>query len=219
MKSLTISLFLLCVFFLPLSATQIQLEGPFWSNVGYWTDVTSGGFETGLSPWSVITPSRGTMEASTQTDYAGNASVKINALTTFTGPGYGIGQTISVTAGQTYVLSGFLQQGTITTGRIYLDFCDVGWENEVHFAVSSTPKAAWQFAYGTVTIPVGVTSVYLRLVHDLNVIAGQYAYVDEIALTPIASFVAPVPVPEVSSLWCLGLVLGCLVCRKAIAHS
>ena len=109
------------------------------------------------------------------------------------GHGFALLQTISVTPGQRYVLSGLMQASELTSGSLYLDLNDVDWYNgtdlQIHFDIS---RDGWQFFSEAFTVPSTVNSITARIVRDGTNVAGEPFFADEIALTPIDQFAPPV---------------------------
>jgi len=215
-KEPTMKHWMIILFLIGIASLQATvIVGPFSPGTGNWNTVVNGGFESGLATWGNIIPSKGTFDVSNSLSFLGSYSAKCTPAYNFDGPGYGIAETIAVTPGQTYVLSGFFNQGNMTSGAVYLDFNDVYFEVPVYLPISTQIQTQWQFIYETVTIPTNVSSVCLRLVHDGAVRTGQYVYVDEIALTPINQFNPIMIVPEPSSvLLCLVIGLIALILKR-----
>ena len=210
MKSLIL---ITLVFFFSLVANASSLTGPFDPNSGHWNTIDNGGFENGLAGWSLIS-NKGVFNSSTQQAFVGNYSAKCTPTSNYNGAGYAIQKTISVTAGQSYVLSGFFQQGNMTDSGLYLDLNDVYFEAHAQVAYVSNPNNDWTFVWATINVPVNVGTVTIRVVNDGHLVNGQYAYADEVAFTPVSQFVAPTFVPEPSALCLYIITIGMLAIRK-----
>jgi hypothetical protein len=113
--------------------------------------------------------------------------------TVSTGSGYSTDQTITgLTPGATYVLSGYFNTTNLTTGNLYVDMVDVpgnpsaGWGG---ISATNNP-GGWFFAYQTFVANAATSTV--RMVRDgfFNTVTGV-GYIDDVAITPVAKFVAP----------------------------
>jgi len=103
---------------------------------------------------------------------------------------------VPLVPGQNYVLSGFIYTGEAASGAAYLDLNDVSWEVT---ALVPIGVSQWQFVYETFT--AGANTATIRLVRDGNMDWPSRVYFDEVAVTPLGSFipVSAVPVPEPST--------------------
>jgi hypothetical protein len=155
---------------------------------GSWQIIAGGDFETGVLPasWIADGSAVGTFTLVQSPVYAGAWSLRgtPNSIST---AGYSIGPFgIPVTPDNRYVLSGFLLASA--TDTLYLDLHDEPFDPNVAW-VPGVP--GWQFVSAVVTIPSGVTSVRVRVVHDATLDPSRSVYADEVALTPEAEFVPP----------------------------
>jgi hypothetical protein len=178
--------------FLVSAADGATLVGPFVPLTGTWTTVTNGGFEIGLDGWDQLGPSLGTFNSSALAQ-EGSSSAASEPATTFAGPGFGIARVRPVVPGETYVLSAFFNVAELTSHRIHLDLSDVAFEAQPGDGDLLLGESAWQFAWQTFVVPDDVSSVRVRVVRDLDVVFGETAYVDEIAITLATEFQHPEP--------------------------
>ena len=185
------------------SATASILNGPFIQGSGTANLVPNGGFEGGLSSWNQLSFGKGQFLASNQA-YEGNGSAQSSPFFTFSGPGFALQSSpVSVTPGQSYVLSGFVNTANTISGQTYIDLSDTSFDVNLGIGEVVNGLADWQFVYATF-VP-NVSSVQVRLVHDLNVTAGESVLFDNIAITPVNDFSLPVnAVPLPASVWLLG---------------
>jgi hypothetical protein len=183
------------------------LVGPFVPGTGIWDVLANGGFESGgLSFWTPVIPANGTVTATTAARYGGVYGAEFTPAHNFSGPGFGIAHdAVSVVAGETYVLSGFVKAPTVLSAggpQFYLDLNDVVNDPGAR-AMAATP--GWQFVWDewTATFTGNVTP---RVVEDGTVLTTDLGYFDDIALTLKSRFVPPTAVPEPGA-W--GLLGGC----------
>jgi RHS repeat-associated protein len=151
---------------------------------GNWTPITNGGFETGnLNDWSQL--SNGNVwSIENQRTLFGNFSTKANTSRSFNGPGYALIKNINgLVAGQRYVLSAFIYTGEATSGSTYIDLNDIPNDPSPGGA-NGVPE--WQFVWQEFVAPS--SQVTVRLVRDGNVKAGEFVYIDEVAITPASKF-------------------------------
>lgn len=208
MKKLFIILLFSSLFImLPVKATLIT--NAFDPSTGTWTLVQNGDFENGTANWSNGwgVPWHGVLNTTNALSVSGNSSAQLTPTSTFTGAGYAIEQTVSVIAGETYVLSAFFNTMDLPTGNLRIGLYNasgsnlllLGWTN-LQYGFS-----AWQFAYEQF-IPSS-NSVLLRLVHDNDVQLGNSGYIDDVAITRVSNFSAPNSVPEPPTVVLLVLAL------------
>ena len=207
---------LIALFFTPflrsvgqMSTNSYTLSGPFTPGSGNWTPVPGGDFELGPSNLPVNATygpltgdmelfesvgSSGTAQRSALAAYNGSMGVDIKPGA-FNGSGIAVTyyKLISVPAGQSVVLSGFIKRlhPVGSAAKVYLDF----WGVPGSFAVPvSTNTSDWQFVYGVFTpAPGGVGSVNIgaRIGVDGNVTPNDEIYADDLAVTPLSQFVPP----------------------------
>lgn len=120
----------------------------------------------------------------------GSFSARARPVTALSGEGFSLRQSVSVTPGQTYVLSGLAEICDLESGN-FLDLNDVPFENSV---LSTRDRRGPQFIFGTFTVPNGVNSLVVRVVRDGTVLLRDFAYIDQVAITPIDDFVPPTPI-------------------------
>ena len=122
---------------------------------------------------------------------------QVAIVSPFNGPGTGIfwNNVMNVSAGQSYVISGFAKVSPGTTSNVYIDLWDVSGDIYVQFDKSFSD--GWQFAYETFTAPFDMV-IGARAILDFTAGAGDSVIFDNLAVTPFANFVAPsvTPVPE-----------------------
>jgi hypothetical protein len=198
------------VFLLTLTAptrAQTFISAPF-DNLGTQTLVPNGDFESGLTGWSIFN-STVTFTTSNANPLVGANSVRGTITTPFSGPGSALFQTVSgLTPGATYVLSAFFNTSNLTPlADAYVDLGDIVGEPQVGLPGG---VLATQFSFATFIAPGD--SVTVRFVVDATgatVPAGSFATADNIAITPLASFISPnavasaAPEPGTLSLLCL----------------
>ncbi|WP_199332029.1 Calx-beta domain-containing protein [Anabaena lutea] len=172
-------------------------------NIGNWKTVTNGGFETGdLNGWS-NTSGENLWTITSDRSISGNFSAKAITNTAFNGPGYALQRTVTgLIAGEKYVLSGFIYTGGLTSGNTYLDLNDIANDPNVGAGDSSQTSLniqynlfltflngidQWQFVWKEFVAPSNQVTV--RLVRDGEVKAGESAYIDDVAITPISQFI------------------------------
>lgn len=181
---------------------QSPIFDPVLPGSGNWTRVANGGFETLAGPLLVsdqfITPGTwylftsagrtGTATAEAAAARAGQRGIRIQ-------PGNNSGAGIALTLGSVFtlpptphVLSGWIRRSdtTSTNADIYLDL----WGAAGGFRVDTAPRPGWQFVYGTFTPAGGQFGI--RTVMDQVVSSSEVVLVDELAITPLSSFVPPV---------------------------
>ncbi len=198
-------------------ANASVVQGPFVAGSGSWELVPNGNFEVGdISHWvNAETYNRGYFDASSEYSYQGNYSVAVIPSISFNGPGFAVGQNVSVNPDQLYVLSGFFNTAFMTSGYVYLDLTDIKGDINVGIDLEAGLKD-WQFAWGTITIPAGVSTVNIRMVRDGETVANEIAYIDEIALTPLSNFAPPSQVPIPATIWLLGSGLGFIIAQRRL---
>ncbi|MCW9683183.1 hypothetical protein FJR41_020710, partial [Dolichospermum planctonicum UHCC 0167] len=163
-------------------------------NIGKWTTVTNGEFETGdLNGWSHISTNTSWGNLWTITSdrsISGNFSAKAVTNTGFNGNGYALQRTVTgLIAGEKYVLSGFIYTGELTSGSTYLDLDDIANDLDI---VAGYGIDQWQFVWKEFVAPSNQVTV--RLVRDgEEVKAGESAYIDDVAITPISQFIPLLP--------------------------
>lgn len=184
------------------------LRGPFVPGSGTYALVPGGSFENGLPPGTEdIGALLGLIRPSSSLSQVGSWSAVTETPVDFNGAGYALGiAPVSVLPGQQYVLSGFLNASallnTTEMSSIYLDLNDVLneiniglWSVNTGFPFLGEPE--WVFVWGIYVPPSGTTFVRIRLVRDGKCFAGEQGYFDEVALTPIESFIPPVACPDI----------------------
>ena len=188
MKTKTTTLYALMLMNISFAASAGNLTGPFVPGSGLYTVIPDGGFESGSTAGYIEQRTDlGVWRATNDFAYAGNYSLKATVITTGTQIGYATRRTVSVTPGQTYVLSAYFFTMRTSNGP-YMDLNDAPFEPTV-FSYPGVPQ--WQFSWAEFTVPPGVTEIPIRFVHDGIFTAGDVAYVDEVALTPASEFRPP----------------------------
>ena len=140
---------------------------------------------------------RGYYSVSSDRSVFGDFSVKATTNYDFSGYGYGLVRTIDgLTAGQKYVLSGFIYTGESTSGKTYLDLDDIP-EDPYPGAGLLNAVNEWQFVWQEFVAPSN--QVTLRIVRDgENVKAGESVYVDEVAITPLNQFAPAISISNIT---------------------
>ena len=204
---ISLTICLTAVAFTPASNASLII-GPFDSASGSWTLIDNGNFENGLDGWSNST-SPGNFALDSTLFMSSSHSVRSVPNSGFDGPGFALSHSVDITGGETYVLSGFINTRDMATGNLYIDMNDVAFDPNLGSGELSYNTDEWQFLYQSFLPDAGVSSLTVRLVHDSNVPSGESGYFDDIAITPVSSFVAPtvVPEPSISTLMGAGLSL------------
>ncbi len=199
----------------PVSATVIT--GNLIPGSGNQTLITNGGFESGLANWSQLNFGKGSFDTSS-TAFSGTTSAQSVPFNAFTGPGFALqSDAITVTAGATYILSGYINTANNSSSQTYIDLSDASFDIDLGIGEIVNNVTDWQFIYGTF-IP-NTSSVRVRLVQDLNVAQGDTVLFDNIGITLAQDFQvvsngpSPIPVPATPALLSLGL-LGIGFLRK-----
>jgi len=139
-------------------------------------------------------------------------------------PNGGYEQNVTVTAGQTYVLSGYLWNFGDATHHalVNLDLGDIPGEAQLSIAWNTLPNVVnGVFAYESFVAPAG-GQVTVRAFYDAPVggttgwpVQPNVGQWDNIAITPIGTFVAPVPEPATFAMAVIGAAGGaCLILRR-----
>ncbi len=199
------------------SAMGVIIEGPFVEGSGNWDTLVNGDFESGnISQWQDDQFGRGSFGATSALAFDGMFSAGATPFFSFSGAGFALTQFVAVTGGQDYILSAFVNTGSISGGNVRLDLIVngtfIGLDPFANNGVSE-----WQFLSDTFTIPSGINSVTVRLIRDgTGVLVNEIAYFDQIGLTPVGSFTAPtvIPEPSVAVLLGMGIFLAFLFNRR-----
>jgi hypothetical protein len=191
------------------------ITGPFDSDSGFWTLIDNGNFENGLDQWS--NPySRGDFTLDSANYISPDHSTKSLPNVGFNGGGFALRHNVDVVAGETYVLSGFINTTDMQTGRLYIDLNDVSFDVNLGVGELSFATDEWQFLYQSFVPDTDFLTI--RLVHDGNVRFGESGYFDDIAITLASDFSAPsvVAEPSMFALMAVGLVLIMVNGRRTI---
>lgn len=192
---------------------------------GAFSLVPNGGFESGLTGWSDQrgqSQGRGSFSTGGVVAIDGHDMAWSRPNLSFTGPGFTVGTIVSVVPNATYVLSGYLYAGECTNAgySVAIDVYDSAYTTQyaVVKAVSGDPRI--QFVYSEFTVPAFQSQLYVRLLRENQVTAGQRGYYDDVAITPIALFSPPVSsIPEPSSSLALfGISGGAMIHRRRKVH-
>ncbi len=173
------------------SARSGCIVGPFAANTGVYRLLPNGNFERGDEQgWrDQIAERSGVFAASSREAAVGKYSARATPWRDYPAPlGFALRRDIPVQGGQDYVLSGYFHTTSITSGSIYLDVNDTSFDRHVQ------PRRGvdgWQFVLWTLSIPPGVKQLTVRLCRDDGIKSDEYAYIDEVALTPARDFVDP----------------------------
>jgi hypothetical protein len=178
------------------------LRGPFVPGSGQYSIIPGGDFETGdMAGWADSAGGQpGAFTATKAAAFAGGYGAQSTVTTSGVGAGFGAGRLVEVQPGQTYILSAFFITEHVR-GRLYVDLGDVSFEPHMGTSggVGGDPQVAqWQFAYAAFTVPADVLGVRVRLSHDSVFTPGDYGYVDDVAITPVAQFRLPTRLPIAS---------------------
>jgi hypothetical protein len=196
----------LALFLTSVSGEALLAQSPIFDPVlpgsGNWTTVANGNFEAlsgsllvsdqFITPgsWYLFTSAgrSGTATAEASAARSGQRGIRIQ-------PGNNSGAGIALTLGSVFflpstphVLSGWVRRSDTTSANadIYLDL----WGAAGGFRVDTAPQPGWQFVYGVFT-PTG-GQIGIRAVMDQTVASSEVVLVDELAITPLASFAPPV---------------------------
>jgi hypothetical protein len=211
------------------TATADSLLGPFVPGTGQWdTWGTIGSFEPGPGgSWQRYSSRDNTgvavggADVNTDDPIVGAWSAFIVCSNpTFGVPNMGVSgsRTYTIPADSStdeFVLSGFIErrEGTSTTANFGLHVSQTG--NFDHTALSIPGTSTTQFVWTGFTVTPG-SDVVVSWSMDGTCVPGDFAYFDEIALTPLSEFVLPTPVPEPVTTTLAGAVLlsGCALWRS-----
>lgn len=186
--------------FAALSAQEVPCAGepecpyPALPGTGAYLRVTNGGIEEGsgtrATRWTPENSRSAALERSDVDPIFEGFSFSLRG--DFSNPGGpGIAQdhdSIPVTPGETYMLSGFVRNGIVGGGAAYLDLNDVSFERQ---AGSTSGAGVVEFVCAEFTVPDGVNSITVRTVTDGKIEVGSSAQFDEVAVTPIDDFERP----------------------------
>jgi hypothetical protein len=209
---LTATLLAVCVV---LSTRQIAVGNLILNpdpGTGNYSLVTNGDFSTGIDGWTRIeSEPYGTMSWSSSEGFTNFGSITSNPTVPRPGPGFAYHRQLSgLIPNQTYVLSGAFKVDDINAGSLYIDMTDSYDGTDTGFTLSVVPKPiGWFFAYNT--FKPAATSATVRIIRDTygsDLLTG--GFVDNIAVTPLESFVAPIPAVPEPSTYCTALAgLAC----------
>ena len=171
---------------------------------GNYTLVPNGSFEGGITGWS--NPfSKGSWASSSAEACVGNDSAISVPNQNFTGSGFAMQRTVTgLIGGDQYVLSGFFNVEGVANAEVYIDLNDILGEPNLFNSSGHQGESGWFFAHETFTAPG--SSVTVRLVMDLDVLTTDVAFIDEVAITPLAQFQAAQGGNAVSEPAALGLI-------------
>ena len=202
------------------TASAVVVTGDFVPGSGNSNLITNGGFDTSLADWSQLTFGRGQFSYNSESVSGAGGSAQSSPFRSFNGPGFALlSSPVSVTAGQNYVLSGFINTRNMISGQAYIDMSDTSFDInlglEPTFGAVTIGLDTWQFLHADFT--PNVNSLRIRLVQDGLVTAGSSVLFDNIAVTLASEFsepvVSPVPVPAAAWLFMTG-ILGFWGLRK-----
>ena len=195
---------LLAPFLVATAWAQQALQGPFRPGTGSWSVVKDGGFEVapGTLPTRYAYVLDGAWFLMTSLGTSGSASIAPVAAARgnhgvvirpggFSGAGVALtlGSLFQLPAGVPHVLSAWVRRPNPANGaaKMYLDLSDTPGD----IAVPIPAKPGWLFVHGTFT-PTS-SAVGIRAVIDGQVTTLDELHVDELAITPLATFRPPEP--------------------------
>ncbi len=203
------------------TASAVVVTGNFVPGSGNTNLITNGGFDSSLAGWSQLNFGKGQFLYNSESVSGTGGSAQSSPYFGFSGPGFGLqSSAISVTAGQNYILSGFINTRNMISGQAYIDMSDTSFDINLGldptFGAVTIGLDTWQFLYAAFT--PNVNSLRVRLVQDgFPVTAGSSVLFDNIAVTLASEFsepiVSPVPVPAAAWLFMTG-ILGFWGLRK-----
>ena len=199
------------------SAQTGIIEGPFVPESGQYTTVPGGTFEVGdsLAGWGDHN-NVGSLTTVTSPAQRGD---QVGRLSGWSNGNYAVHKSLdnTLTAGQSYVLSGFFR-GDDLGGSVAVDIGNFGgqaWYGVANFSHATTQDTVGKWYFGYVTFTADNPTMRVRLVRNGPTATFASTYFDDIAVTPAADFVAPTPVTERATLLGLGAALWGLRIRRA----
>ena len=213
--SLTL-LVLLSALKLSADAAEVIVLSPI-EGTGSYNLVPNGDFDSGIGGWSRInTEPYGLMSWDGVNGFNGIGSITTDATIPRTGPGFAYQRQITgLNPAETYVLSAAFNVDSIDAGQLYVDMTDaIGGDTGYRPDVLGFKPDGWFFTYNTFT-PNGTTAI-VRVIRDrYGNDLDPGGFVDEIAVTPLAAFSAPVTaVPEPASVGGLALAAVVIATRR-----
>lgn len=184
-----------------------DLRGPFVRGSGAYNTAGAGeDFEWGLGGWKIHHQDTGRFAVTDQWSAGGEFAVRTQTnVSGHQGPGYSISQLRALPPDRTYVLSFFYNASQLSTdsrigSAFYVDFNgNRSWEPRLDAIVGAPGD---RFAWTTFTAPslpdeypFATFPIDRRVVRDGDIVAGETAYIDEIAITPIELFALPTLAP------------------------
>lgn len=179
--------------------------------------VPNGDFDSGIGGWARInTEPYGFMSWDSSDGFNGIGSITTDPTVPRTGPGFAYQRQITgLDPSETYVLSAAFNVDSIDAGQLYVDMTDViGGDTGYRPTVLGFKPDGWFFTYNTFT-PNGTTA-FVRVIRDrYGNDLDPGGFVDEIAVTPLSAFSAPVTaVPEPTSFAALAIGAGLIATRR-----
>lgn len=186
-----------------------SITGPFITGSGQWTPVPGGDFETGPVDLPVnfnygplvgdmelflSSGATGTAQRSSAAAFDGSSGIVLKPGR-FTGAGIALTyyRTIAVPPGQSVVLSAFVKRLKPASSRasVALDFWGAPGTSSIPVPATTSE---WQFVHGVFLAPSPgrVMNVGARLVIDGEVTPDDEVHVDELSVTPLLQFSAPI---------------------------
>ena len=146
---------------------------------GYANLLADPGFEKTTTGWPTAVGTLTGTSFDTTVMKDGGRSLKLSG----TGASLGRSQSVAVTAGRSYVLSGWIN-AALTTGRAQCDVSGTGIDSTGIVVAAGTPQnnAGWVELSETVTIPAGTSTVSVRCFADST--PNGSVYFDAISLAP-----------------------------------
>ncbi len=189
------------------------IQGPFVAGSGNYTTIPGGTFEVSdpLTGWFQSFMVSSVTSPTLWGDRVGLVTFPANGF-------YAVHKPLenSLVVGQQYVLSGFMRAEE-PGGSLAIDvgnFAGQFWNQTAATAVQVDESNLTKWTFGYVIFTADNPSMTVRLVRNGPTVLNANNFFDDIAVTPVNSFVAPTPVPEPATMTALALGLLALARRR-----